>query len=120
MFSEDATVKGLILTSINYLEEEIVGVITRADKEKAIESSLKDVEDCWKNIRKRAIEKKKDLDAQGNTTGGGVAKKVAALTDLDEKVLSIIKYAEPLSGINDSNHGKNIESSESDSAQRFK
>ena len=66
-------------------------------------------------MRKRAIEKKKDLDEQRNMTGGGLAKKVAALTELDEKVLSIIKYAEPITGINDSNHSKNIETSESDS-----
>ena len=77
--------------------------------------SVKQIEDCWKNIRKRAIEKKKDLDEQRNMTGGGVAKKVAALTELDEKVLSIIKYAEPITGINDSNYDKNTEISESDS-----
>ena len=64
------------------------------------------VQDCWKNLRKRAIETKKEMDQQRDRTGGGVISKPIILSPLEEKILAIVKYAEPLQNINDSNAQK--------------
>ena len=51
VFNEDTTIQELMETDLHMHEEDIYSVITRAEKERAIESSLKDVEECWKTIK---------------------------------------------------------------------
>ena len=63
----------------------------------------KQTEECWKNLRKRVIEKKRIIDESANRTGGGVASNVTRLSPLEERILSIIKFAVPILGVDDSN-----------------
>ena len=52
--------------------------------------------DALENLCRRTIKKSRKNEIEKNKTGGSQASNIQKLTELDEKVLSIIKYACPI------------------------
>ena len=66
---------------------------------------------CWKNLRKRTIEKNRMIDSARNKTGGGLSGPLPSITELDEAILRIVNFAQPLKVL-DSNSIATDEASE--------
>ena len=72
-------------------------------------------------MRKRSIEKKRAHDSSKNKTGGGSPDILPVITDIDEAILRIVNYTQPLLQVNDSNLSLSetvIESGSSSSAPK--
>ena len=69
----------------------------------------------WKNLKAKVIKKERDRVNDLKRTGGGPAKTIH-FEEYEQKALSIISYASPLAGVNDSNSqvvNSSVESKES-------